>query len=99
MWLTESMNPSDWRITAGHTQAALAVLAGVRGLNPGRTWKRWETGERKASAAVIALVERLSEGSVTAQAWAQVRIDFLSKVGSTALTTSERRCLSTEAVP
>ena len=73
------MSPSEWRIGAGHTQATLAALAGVTGCNPSRTWKRWESGERKASAAVIDLVDGLSKGAVTARSWARVRAEYLAR--------------------
>ena len=73
------MSPFAWRLSAGHTQASLAALAGVTGRNPSRTWKRWESGERKASAAVIDLIEGLSAGAVTARSWAKVRAEYLAR--------------------
>ncbi|WP_420908396.1 helix-turn-helix domain-containing protein [Aureimonas altamirensis] len=63
------MSPKQWRKTLKLTQADAARLAGVSGSNPSRTWQRWETGSRRPPFQVVALVQKLSGGSVCAASW------------------------------
>ena len=54
-------------------------MVGVKGgANPARTWNRWENGEREPPMAVVAEIERVSAGAVTAGSWAAVRAQFLA---------------------
>lgn len=66
------MKPAEWRRNAGLSQASVAKLVGIEGKNPSRTWQRYETGERQPRADVIAAVERVSKGKVTAKSWTEV---------------------------
>ncbi|MFG1276575.1 hypothetical protein [Xanthobacter autotrophicus] len=59
--------------------AAAAELIGHKGQNPARTWHRWEVGERKCPADIIARVEAASAGKVTAASWAFVRQSFVDQ--------------------
>lgn len=67
------MLPTEWREKAGLSQESVARCIGLAGINPARTWSRYERGERQPRADVIAAVERLSRGKVTASSWAQAR--------------------------
>lgn len=71
------MLPIEWRTRAGLSQEHVAKCLGLSGRNPARTWSRYERGERQPRADVIAAVERLSRGKVTANSWALARRSHL----------------------
>ena len=67
------MLPIEWRTKAGLSQEHVAKCLGLTGKNPARTWSRYERGERQPRADVIAAVEKMSRGKVSASSWAQAR--------------------------
>lgn len=67
------MSPEEWRTGRKLSQDALAKLLGLSGQNPGRTWQRWERGERQPPLSIIAKVETLSDGKVTTRSWVEAR--------------------------
>lgn len=73
------MTPYEWRTKSRLSLAAAAELIGHKGQNPARTWQRWEVGERKCPADIIAKVEIASSGKVTAAAWAFVRQSWVDQ--------------------
>lgn len=75
-------NPKAWREDAGLTLAAVAAEAGIAGINPSRTFNRYESGERPCPAEVIAAVQRLSGGKIKAQHWQDVRVAYLGHNGA-----------------
>lgn len=70
-------NPKEWRAAAGLTMASVATSAGIIGRNPSATYSRYERGAQQCPAPVIAAVEKLSDGAVTAASWQAVRMEFL----------------------
>jgi transcriptional regulator with XRE-family HTH domain len=75
------MRPIDWRKQAGLSQESAAKLVGVSGKNPARTWQRWEIGEREPPVSVIAKIETLSDGNVSARDWLEVGREYRAKHG------------------
>lgn len=73
------MPPQSWRESQGLSQAALAKRAGIGGVNPARTYARYETGESMAPAGIIAAIEKLSVGAVDANAFHRVRLAYLDR--------------------
>lgn len=70
------LSPRAWRQSRGLSSAELARRLGLTGANPRRQWARYESGENACPAGVIARVEEISGGLVTAaqfdaarQAW------------------------------
>lgn len=76
------MSPAHWRKDRRLSQRDAAILAGVSGKNPARTWNRWELGERQPPIRVVARIEVESEGRVSARAWADLREAFMSRPNS-----------------
>lgn len=72
------MLPIEWRAKAGLSQEAVARALGLGGRNPARTWSRYERGERQPRAEMIAAVEKLTRGKVTATSWVQARETHLA---------------------
>ena len=75
--------PLQWRTSAGKSLAAIArqvaAEVGLTGKNPARTYQRWETGANRVPVEVVAAIERLSGGIVTAASWCETRRLFLSR--------------------
>ena len=78
------MSPSEWRAAQQFSQEKIAILFGVRGANPARTWQRWERGERSPPLSVVSKLEALSDGKVSARSWVDVRQAYLAKQGVSA---------------
>jgi len=90
--MSEIITPQQWRNQAKLSLSTVARLLRIKGNNPGRTYQRWESGERKPSPDIIVAVETLSGGSVTASSWALVRSQYLQAQGSVpALSASDAR--------
>lgn len=70
-------DPKDWRAQADLTLASAAMLAGIQGRNPSKTYSRYETGESPCPAAVVEKIRAGSNGQVTAESWHAVRLAFL----------------------
>ncbi|MCZ7494115.1 hypothetical protein O8B39_06370 [Agrobacterium rhizogenes] len=51
----------------------IAMMLGIGGKNPSRTWQRYETGATEPPLSVVAKLEIISEGAVTTSAWMHVR--------------------------
>lgn len=75
MWLYMVMQitPRSWRIDQKLTLERAALLVGVRGKNPARTWQRWETGELEPPLDIVSAVSRVSGGTVNLESWRAVR--------------------------
>lgn len=71
------MKPIDWRLAQNLTLDEAARRAGVVGVNPGRTYQRYENGRRPAPASVVEGVHRASAGAVGPSDWHKVRLEFL----------------------
>lgn len=71
--MQDQLSPRQWRQRQKLTLAAVAALVGVNGKNPARTWHRWERGEGRPSACVIAKIEAISKGVVSVKSWAAVQ--------------------------
>ncbi|WP_103873968.1 helix-turn-helix domain-containing protein [Bosea lathyri] len=76
------MLPIEWRTKAGLSQEHVAKCIGLAGLNPARTWSRYERGERQPRPDVIAAVEKLSRGKIKASSWADARAAHIEKSAS-----------------
>lgn len=61
------MNLTSWRKSQNLTLAEVAARLGIDDANPARTLQRFETGERRPSATLIARIEELTESEVCAQ--------------------------------
>lgn len=72
------MKPIEWRLSETLTLDEAARLAGVSGVNPGRTYQRYESGRRAAPANVVQAIFRLSGGSVGPSDWHDARLQFLN---------------------
>jgi transcriptional regulator with XRE-family HTH domain len=83
------MSPSQWRKDRRLSQRDAAILAGITGKNPARTWNRWELGERQPPMRVVAKIEDESDGRVSARAWADLREAFMTRLTSPAAVSSE----------
>lgn len=70
------MNLFAWRKSQQKTLAEVATLLGIDDANPARTIQRFERGERRPSAVLIAKIEGVTGGSVTAQDMHQVRLQW-----------------------
>lgn len=71
------MKPIDWRLSRTLTLEEAARLAGMAGVNPGRSYQRYESGRRAAPASVVESISRASGGAVGPSDWHEVRVDFL----------------------
>lgn len=65
-----------WRQRHKKTQANMAVLLE---LGDARTYQRYETGERPASASVIERMRVHSKGEIDGQVWNGIRIGWMRK--------------------
>lgn len=74
-----AMLPQEWRRNQHFSQEKIALLFGISGNNPARTWQRWESGERSPPLSVITKMEALSDGKVTTKSWLDVRQAFLKR--------------------
>lgn len=70
------MNLPEWRKSRSLTLAEAASLFGIADANPGRTLQRYEKGERRPSAVLIALIEKATHGQVTAQDMHETRLHW-----------------------
>lgn len=70
-------NPKTWRQEAGLSLAQVAARADIAGVNPARTYDRYEKGEQACPAPVVEVVRTLSAGKVDAESWQTVRLAFL----------------------
>lgn len=67
----------EWREAKGWNTQHLAKELGLdEKAGPGTVW-RWETGRSRPDADVIARIEKLSEGEVTANEMHETRLSFL----------------------
>lgn len=85
------MLPIEWRTMAGLSQEHVAKIVGLTGLNPARTWSRYERGERQPRPHIIAAVEKLSRGKVKASSWADARAVHVKQSVSPHLPAGARR--------
>jgi DNA-binding transcriptional regulator YdaS (Cro superfamily) len=67
----------DWITAEKMSVAAAARAIGILGVNPGRTLDRIATGERQPDADMVARIERLTCGAVTAADMHATRLDWL----------------------
>lgn len=79
------MNLMAWRKSQQKTLADVATLLGIVDANPARTLQRFERGERRPSAMLIAKIEVITGGAVTAQDMHQVRLDWERASSETAV--------------
>jgi predicted transcriptional regulator len=70
--MANTITPREWREQEGLSLKAAAAMLGISGKNPGRTWQRYEAGDRKPPLALIADVEHHSKGTVTLASWAAI---------------------------
>lgn len=80
-----SLTLKDWREGKGWNTQRLAEELGLdEKAGPGTVW-RWETGRSRPDADVIAKIEEITEGAVTAREMHETRLAFLrSKEGEAA---------------
>jgi len=71
------MKLSAWIEEAGLSVAAAARNLGIEGVNPGRTLDRIASGERQPDADVVARIEAMTGGMVTAGDMHATRLDWL----------------------
>lgn len=67
----------DWIAREGLTVTAAARRLGIGGVNPGRTLDRIISGERQPDADMVARIELVTDGAVTAQDMHAVRLAWL----------------------
>lgn len=67
----------DWRQLQGWTLARMAEALELVGRSPAETVRRWETGESRPEADIIARIEALTLGAVTASDMHVVRLVFI----------------------
>ncbi len=79
--MPSSISPKAWREAMKLSMLAAGRLAGHVGRNPSRVWQRWETGEQEPRATVIEVIEKASNGQVTAASWAAARREYLARTG------------------
>ncbi|WP_156420084.1 helix-turn-helix domain-containing protein [Aureimonas sp. N4] len=70
------LSPREWRKQMKLPLAGAASLAGVTGKNPGRTWQRWELGERQPPLSIILKIDALSGGRVSTASWLAAKQSF-----------------------
>ncbi|KQQ70898.1 hypothetical protein ASF70_18800 [Rhizobium sp. Leaf321] len=59
--------------------AGVAMMLGIEGRNPARTWQRYENGASEPPLTIIAKMEMISEGVVNTTSWMQVRQAHLAR--------------------
>ena len=57
--------------------AGIAMMLGIEGKNPSRSWQRYETGATCPPITVVAKMEMISEGQVTSASWVAIRQAYL----------------------
>jgi transcriptional regulator with XRE-family HTH domain len=75
----QNIPPKRWRQQREMTMAGVALMLGIVGKNPSRTWQRYENGEREPPISIVAKLEMISDGAVSTASWMQVRQAFVSK--------------------
>lgn len=80
---------ADWRKEQGWTLARLGEELGVSGKSPAETVRRWETGESRPDADIVARIEEVSEGKVTAADMHEVRLAWLKSRSDAPLEAAE----------
>jgi len=68
----------DWRQEKGWTLAKLAEELGLFGRSPSETVRRWESGESRPDADIIAKIESLTGDEVTSTDMQASRLAFLN---------------------
>ncbi|MDE4602484.1 hypothetical protein [Sinorhizobium meliloti] len=59
--------------------AGIAMMLGIEGKNPSRTWQRYETGASEPPLSIVAKLELISDGAVSTSSWMHVRQAFQSR--------------------
>ncbi|WP_420406938.1 hypothetical protein [Hoeflea sp.] len=67
----------DWITAEKLTVASAAREIGIGGVNPGRTLDRIATGERQPDADMVARIEKMTDGRVTATDMYATRLAWL----------------------
>ena len=61
--------------------AGIAMMLGMGGKNPSRTWQRYETGAAQPPISIVAKMEMISEGQITTASWLSVRQAYVAEMG------------------
>lgn len=72
-------DPKAWRVACGLSLHALARRVGIAGVNPARTYSRYERGESQCPSEIVERVRTLSQGAVGAEDWQRVRCAHLAR--------------------
>ncbi len=70
------MKPTEWRKERGLSLDEAGRLAGIAGVNPGRTYQRYESGRRFPPVGVVEAILLASGGSVDPTDWHRVCVEF-----------------------